>query len=125
MVGLGDVGHVLVVDDLVGVVGNDHFLLADQLEVEAVQCAIEYPSVVIGRGASRTRVRRIVSDVRRQLDAALAWQILPHAARLRQRIDSVEHHQAFASAAGWRQIGQLGAEEYVGLLGSVGLLRVR
>ncbi|MNR24922.1 hypothetical protein D3C85_1420390 [compost metagenome] len=68
----GDVGRLLVVVQLVGVVRNIHFLLANQFEIKAVHGTGEDPGIVIGRAAGRTRVRCVIGNVRRQLHPALS-----------------------------------------------------
>ncbi|MCY1186923.1 hypothetical protein D9M73_278400 [compost metagenome] len=45
----GDVGRFLVVVQLVGVVGDVHLLLAQQLEVVTVKRTVEHPAIIVGR----------------------------------------------------------------------------
>ncbi len=112
----GHVGGFLVRGQPVRVVWHRHFLLADQLEVEAVHGAVEHPGVVVGRRAGRARVGRVVGDVGGELHAALARQVQPGATRPLERVDHVHRHQRLAGAACRGVVGDLGAEVDVSFL---------
>ncbi|MOA12369.1 hypothetical protein D3C78_1323530 [compost metagenome] len=115
MVRRGQRPGVLDVGERVGVVRHEHFLLADQLPVVAVQRAVEHVDVVEGAGAGGARVRRVVGQARRQLDATLAGQVLPGATWVGQRVGRVLEHQRLADAAGRAGVVEFGLE--VGVLG--------
>ncbi|MCY1363161.1 hypothetical protein D9M69_499090 [compost metagenome] len=109
----GDVGRFFVVVQLVGVVRNVHFLLADQLEVEAVHRPVEHPGVVVGGAAGGTGVRRFVGDIRGELHPALTRQVLPAATGLLQRVYRVDEQDGLARAACRTLVVKLGLEVQV------------
>ncbi len=114
----------LVVGQPVAAVRNVHLLLADELPVEAVDRAVEHRDVVVGSRTRRAGVRRVVSEVGRELHAALARQVLPRLARLLQRIDGVDEQQRFAVAPGWPDVVQLDVPVGIGGADDARLLRI-
>ncbi|MNO81737.1 hypothetical protein D3C76_729900 [compost metagenome] len=115
MLGRGHRLRVLHVGQFVGVVGHDHFLLAHQLPVVAVQRTVEDEHVVIGAGAGGARVRRVVGQARRQLHAALTGQVLPGLARYFHGIGGVLQHDRLTSAASRAGVVQLHLVIHVGI----------
>ncbi|MCY1423258.1 hypothetical protein D9M71_389660 [compost metagenome] len=120
----GDVGRFLVIVELVGIVWNDHLLLADQFEVEAVHGTGEHPGIVIGRATGRTWIRCVISNVRRQFHPALPGQILPSATGLLQWVDGILQQDRFTGATGRPLVVELGLEEDIALIGRRGTGRV-
>ncbi|MCY1532577.1 hypothetical protein D9M68_678600 [compost metagenome] len=102
-----DFGRLVVVTQLVGVVRDVHLLLADQLEVVPVHCAVEHEGIVVGRASRCARIGRVVRKIRRQLDPALPRQVLPAATRLLQRVDRVLQQNRFTGTAGRPGVLQL------------------
>ncbi|MNF76134.1 hypothetical protein D3C84_582380 [compost metagenome] len=90
--------RILGVGEAIGVVRNVHFLLADQLPVEAVQPAVEQIDVINGGHARGTGVRRVVGQVGCQAHTALSRQILK---RLAPPLGGgvVEGHHRFTGTA--------------------------
>ena len=98
MVWLEQLALIRLEGHAIRVVRDDHFLLADKLEVEAIHLAVENERVVIGRGSGGTRVGRIVGDVRRKLYPSLAGQILPGAATTFGIVEGIDQQQSLARA---------------------------
>ncbi|MNM83086.1 hypothetical protein D3C81_951320 [compost metagenome] len=114
MIGGGQRLRILHVGQLVGVVGHDHFLLAHQLPVVAIQRTVEYEHVIVGARAGGARVRRVVGQVRRQFHSTLARQVLPGAAWLLQRVGRILEHDRFPGPARRAGVGQLHLVVHVG-----------
>ena len=124
VVGLRDVGSVLVVGQPVAAVRDVHFLLADELPVEAIDRALEHGHVVPRSRTGGTRVRCVAAEVRRELHASLSGQVLPRAARLLQRIDRIDDEDRLAVAPGRADVEQLAVEIRLGSAQHTRLLRV-
>jgi hypothetical protein len=84
---------------LVGVVRDDHFLLADQLPVVALGAAVVDVQLVGGAQAVRGRARVVEGDVRRTAHAALAGVVQPRAAVLLRLVERLVHQQDLAREA--------------------------
>ncbi len=85
--------------DLVVVVGNVDFLLAQQLPVIAVRRAVEHIGVVGGAQAVGGGDRRVVGKVRRTPHTALAGVVAPGLARLLDLVEGLVHqHRATGQA---------------------------
>ncbi|MNS57344.1 hypothetical protein D3C72_902270 [compost metagenome] len=114
MIGGGQRLRILHVGQLVGVVRHDHFLLADQFPVVAIQRTVEHEHVIVGARTGGTRVRRVVGQARRQLDSTLPRQVLPGATRLLQRVGGVLEHDRLTGAARRAGVRQLHLVVHVG-----------
>ncbi|MNR04811.1 hypothetical protein D3C85_1208020 [compost metagenome] len=114
---------------LVVVVRNDHFFLADQLPVEALRRTGATVVFIDEIDARRHGIGRVEVDARRTTHPALPRQVLPQGAALHV-IRHVMHHQRFTRPEG-RRIRQLDGHHEVrpgGLhrtvLVVVGILRI-
>lgn len=74
---------------LVGVVGDVHLLASYQLEIEAILLAGKHLQLVEQGNAALARYRRVIGELRRQLDAALTWRIAPGATRFLGRVQKI------------------------------------
>ncbi len=81
---------------LVGVVGNQHFLLADELPVVALGAAVVDVELVGGAQAVGGGARVVEGDVRRAPHASLARVVQPGAAVLLGLVERLVHQQDLA-----------------------------
>ncbi|MNO80128.1 hypothetical protein D3C76_713200 [compost metagenome] len=100
MAGLEDVGVLhLRRSQLVVVVRDVQLLLADQLPLVAVRCAVVHVQVVGGTQAVDFRGRAVVGHLRCAAHAALAGVVLPGHARVLDLVEGVMHQQHVAGHA--------------------------
>src|SRR5690606_3786341 len=93
--------HVAAPLQLVIAVGNEHFLLADQLPVEAIHLSREQENLVIERHAAKGRVGRVVIEFGRLTDSALAGGVAPGVARTFHRIEVIPVPRCLPGGTGW------------------------
>src|SRR5258708_11607811 len=97
--------------ELVGIVGDIHFLFAGQLPLIAVGRAVEHVELVGGAHAVGGGAGVVVGDVRRAAHAALAGVVDPGAARLLHLVHRLVHDEDGTGEAGGRGDGPLGVDE--------------
>jgi len=84
---------------LVGVVGDVHLLASYQLEIEAILLAGKHLQLVEQGNAALARYRRVIGELRRQLDATHAGRIAPGPSRFGLRIEVVGKNDQLSGTA--------------------------
>ena len=121
VVGLEDVGvlHRAVVQ-AEAVVGHEQFLLAHQLPVVAIRCAVEAVEAVGGDHAVAVARAVVIGDQRGTTYAALAGNVLPGGARFGDLVHRLVGQHGFAGQprrfqhAGLEQVEDVGVGRQVG-----------
>ncbi|MNQ88619.1 hypothetical protein D3C85_1038940 [compost metagenome] len=110
--------HIVVLElwriELVAVVGNVHFLLADQLPVITIRRTGKHVEVIGGTQAIGRCSRAVIGHLRCTPHPTLAGVVDPGQARLLHLIEGFMHQQYVAGQARGRSHGLLEEQQHVG-----------